>query len=182
LKIWNELKFCASTPRLRQAANRWQQYVKIKTKATMKLKIISSISFLIIGFKINAQSIEGMKLSDKEIPENYSLTEERKCISIQACTLYEKPGIYEMFIGKLKNKSVQNFENTDDKGSILYFEFKDGFKGKGFLDGLLWGGDSPTKDHPEEYYAKGNFLVIWSFKTGSALTKTSKEKVIKALK
>jgi hypothetical protein len=47
---------------------------------------------------------------------------------------------------------------------------------------LLWGGDKPTKEHPEEYHAKGNFLIIWSFKKGSVVTKTSKEKILALLK
>jgi len=45
------------------------------------------------------------------------------------------------------------------------------------LGPLLWGGDKPTKEHPEEYYAKGNFLIIWSFKKGSVIAKTSKDKI-----
>ena len=59
----------------------------------------------------------------------------------------------------------------------MYFEFETDFKGEGFLDGLLWGGDKPTKEHPEEYYAKGNFLIIWSFKKGSTIKKISKDKI-----
>jgi hypothetical protein len=85
--------------------------------------------------------------------------------------------MYEALIGKLKSKQIQNFDSKKDKGSIMYFEFEDGFKGEGFLGPLLWGGDKPTKEHPEEYYAKGNFLIIWSFKKGSVITKTSKDKI-----
>jgi hypothetical protein len=85
--------------------------------------------------------------------------------------------MYEMLIGKLKTKRIQNFDNKKDKGSIMYFEFEDDFKGDGFLGGLLWGGDKPTKEHPEEYYTNGKFLIIWSFKKGSLITKTSKDKI-----
>jgi hypothetical protein len=128
------------------------------------------------------QSIDSLKLSDKEIPAGYALTKDNNCISIQACTFYEKPEMYEVLIGKLKRKQIQNFDSKKDPGAIMYFEFEDGFKGAGFLDGLLWGGDKPTKEHPEEYYAKGNFLIIWSFKKGSAVTKISKDKIQAMLK
>ena len=64
----------------------------------------------------------------------------------------------------------------------MYFEFEDGFKGDSFLGGLLLGGDKPTKEHPEEYYAKGNFLLIWSFKKGSLVTETSKDKILTIIK
>jgi hypothetical protein len=121
-------------------------------------------------------------LTNKEIPENYSLTKNNNCISIQACTFYDDPGIYGMLIGKLKAKRIQNFDSKKDKGCIMYFEFEDEFKGDDFLGGLLWGGEKPTKEHPEEYYSKGNFLIIWSLKKGSLITKTSKDKIKATLK
>ena len=146
-----------------------------------KLLTLLAFAFL-LSVKSNGQNIDSLQLSDKEIPEGYTLTNENNCISIQACTFYDNPGMYGMLIGKLKTKKIQNFDNEKDKGSIMYFEFEDGFKGEGFLGGLLWGGDKPTKEHPEEYYAKGNYLVIWSFKNGSPIAKISQEKVKAILK
>lgn len=146
-----------------------------------KFFTVLSVVFL-LTIKSNGQSIDSLKLSDQEIPAGYVLTKDNNCISIQACTLYDNPEMYGALIGKLKSKQIQNFDNKKDKGSIMYFEFEDGFKGEGFLGGLLWGGDKPTKEHPEEYYAKGNFLIIWSFKKGSSVTKTSKDKIKAILK
>ena len=146
-----------------------------------KLITLLTLAFF-LTIKTRGQNIDSLKLTDKEIPENYSLTKNNNCISIQACTFYDDPGMYGMLIGKLKNKKIQNFDNKKDKGCIMYFEFEDGFKGDGFLGGLLWGGDKPTTEHPEEYYAKGNFLIIWSFKKRSPITKTSKNKILAALK
>lgn len=146
-----------------------------------KFLTILSIAFL-LTIKSSGQTIDSLKLSDKEIPEGYALTKDNNCISIQACTLYDNPEMYGALIGKLKSKQIQNFDSKKDKGSIMYFEFEDGFKGDGFLGGLLWGGNKPTKEHPEEYYAKGNFLIIWSFKKGSVVTKTSKDKIKATLK
>jgi len=137
---------------------------------------------LILTIQSNAQNIDSLKLLTKEIPESYTLTKENNCISIQACTFYDNPELYGALIGKLKTKQVQNFDSKKDKGCIMYFEFEDGFKGEGFLGGLLWGGDKPTKEHPEEYYSKGNFLIIWSFKKGSLITKVSKDKISALLK
>jgi hypothetical protein len=144
------------------------------------------LTVLFIAFMVATQSkgqnIDSLKLSDKEIPEGYALTKDNNCISIQACTFYDSPEMYESLIGKIKSKQIQNFDSKKDKGCIMYFEFEDGFKGEGFLGSLLWGGNKPTKEHPEEYYAKGNFLIIWSFKKGSPVTKTSKDKIVQILK
>jgi len=147
---------------------------------TKFLTTLSIVFFLTIQSK--GQGIDSLKLLDKEIPEGYSLTNNKNCISIQACTLYENPEIYGALLGQIKNKQVQNFDSKKDNGSIMYFEFEDGFKGDGFLGGLLWGGNKPTKEHPEEYFAKGNYLIVWSFKKGSLVTKTSKEKIKAALR
>ena len=147
---------------------------------TKLLTILSVV--LLLTIQSSGQSIDSLKLSDKEIPEGYTLTKTNNCFSIQACTFYDSPDMYQALIGKVKANQIQNFDNKKDKGSIMYFEFEDGFKGEGFLERLLWGGDKPTKEHPEEYYAKGNFLVIWSFKKGSVVTKISKDKIIAALK
>lgn len=147
---------------------------------TNPLTLLTFAFFMTI--KIYGQNIDSLQLTDKEIPENYSLTKDNNCISIQACTFYDDPEMYGMLIGKLKTKRIQNFDNKKDKGSIMYFEFEDGFKGDGFLASLLWGGDKSTKEHPEEYYAKGNFLIIWSFKKGSSIIKTSKDKIKATLK
>jgi hypothetical protein len=145
-------------------------------------KILTLLAFVFLfASRSDGQSMDSLKLVGKEIPENYALTAKNNCLSIQACMLYDNPEIYGTLIGKLKSKQVQNFDNKKDKGCIMYFEFEDGFKGEGFLDGLLWGGDKPTKEHPEEYYAKGKFLIIWSFKKGSLITKTSKDKITKML-
>ena len=147
---------------------------------TKLLTLLIFVFFLTI--QTNGQNIESLQLTDKEIPENYSLTNDNNCISIQACTFYDNPGMYGMLVGKLKAKRIQNFDNKKDKGAIMYFEFEDGFKGDSFLGALLWGGDKPTKEHPEEYYAKGNFLLIWSFKKGSLITETSKDKILTIIK
>ena len=146
-------------------------------------KLLTLLTFaFFMTIKTNGQNIDCLQLTAKEIPENYSLTKDNNCISIQGCTFYEDPGMYGMLIGKLKAKRIQNFDKKKDKGCIMYFEFEDEFKGDGFLGGLLWGGDKPTKEHPEEYYAKGNFLIIWSFKKGSLITKTSRDKIKATLK
>jgi len=80
--------------------------------------------------KSNGQTIDSLKLTDKEIPENYTVTKGNNCISIQACIFYDNPEMYEMLIGKLKSKQIQNFDHKKDKGCIMYFEFEDGFKGE----------------------------------------------------
>jgi hypothetical protein len=146
------------------------------------MKHIVAILFLFVSLKSMGQTIDSLKITDKEMPKEYKLTKEAKCISIEACTFYDSPEMYEMIIGKIKRKEIQNFESKKDNGSIMYFEFDGGFKGEGFLGGLLWGEGGPSKEHPEKYFAKGNMLVIWSFNKGSEIEKISEGKIKRLLK
>lgn len=128
------------------------------------------------------QGLDKLKLTHSEIPEKYKRTDEMLCKSIQAGTFYKQTDLYESFIGKIKNKDFQSFESEDDNGAIYYYQFEEDFKQHGFLEGLLWGGKTPTKAHPEEYFVKDNILVIWSFVDRSELKKISKDKIIALLK
>lgn len=128
------------------------------------------------------QNIDSLKLNDNEIPSDYSKSNELLCMTPHAYSFYIQTDIYETFLGKVTKKEFQSFGKKGDKGSILYFEFEKEFNGQGFLDGLLWGQDlKPTKSEPDEYYAKGNILVIWSFSLKSELKKTSKIKIMRLL-
>lgn len=146
------------------------------------MKNILFILLITLSSNLFAQNFEKLKLTENEIPNGYKLTKESKCISIQACTFYESPGMYSGLIGKVKSKEIQNFENKKDSGSIMYFEFEKDFEMKGFLEGLLWGGKKSTKEHPEEIFVWKNILIIWSFSQNSELKKISKEKIELELK
>jgi hypothetical protein len=148
----------------------------------MKVIICTLFFILISHTTLFSQTIDKLKMDNTEIPKEYSFSETPNCISIQACTFYEQTDMYSMFLGKIKNKSVQNFECKNDSGSIMYFEFEEDFKGEGFLTGLLWGqAKKPTPKHPEQIFTKGKFLVIWSFNDKSQLQKISETKVKQVL-
>ena len=149
----------------------------------MKKYLIIFIICFSIPALTTGQQLEDLKLTETEIPGQYSVSLKNNCISLQACLFYDKPEMYEMLIGKIKKKEIQNFESLKDNGSIMYFEFENGFQGAGFLDGLLWGESmKPTNEHPEKYYSKENYLVIWSFNKGSLIQKLSEDKVKQLLK
>ncbi len=148
----------------------------------MKVTICTLFFILISHTTLFSQTIDKLKIDNTEMPKEYSISETPNCISIQACMFYKQTDMYSMFLGKIKNKSVQNFECKNDSGSIMYFEFEEDFKGEGFLTGLLWGqAKKPTKEHPEQIFTKGKFLVIWSFNDKSELQKISETKVKQVL-
>jgi hypothetical protein len=141
---------------------------------TFLLAIIATISF--------AQGIEPLKLTEEEVSKDYSSTENILCKSIQAALFYKSPELYSMLLGEVVEKGHQSYEKEGDKGTVLYFIFDEDITDNAFIPGLLWGSaGKPTKAHPEEYIAKGNTLVIWSFDKNSTIKKLSKEKVSSAL-
>lgn len=149
----------------------------------MKITIPLSLLFLLLTTNIFSQTITDLKLKPKEIPKTYTLSDGNICVTPQACTFYNDIETYSNLVGTLKSKSIQSFKSKTDRGSIMYFEFEHTFKGDRFLQGLLWGKEGqPTDERPEEYFAKGKFLVIWSFRPDSALKEKSETKIEGILK
>ncbi|MCD0471750.1 hypothetical protein [Flavobacterium sp. JAS] len=149
----------------------------------MKITIPLSALFLLLTTTLFSQTIADLKLKGKEIPKTYTYSDGHNCITPQACTFYNDIATYSNFVGTVKSKEIQSFKSKKDSGSIMYFEFENRFKGDSFLQGLLWGKDKePTDEHPEEYLAKGKFLIIWSFHTDSAIKEKSEAKIDALLK
>lgn len=145
---------------------------------TMKITIPLSALFLLLTSSLFSQTIADLKLKTKEIPKSYTLSDGHNCVSIQACTFYNDVATYNNIVGTVKSKQIQSFKSKTDSGTIMYFEFENRFKGDSFLQGLLWGRDKePTDAHPEEYLAKGKFLIIWSFHPDSAIKEKSEAKI-----
>jgi hypothetical protein len=149
----------------------------------MKLrKIIILLLFIYTTIGLSqSKTIESIQIKSTEIPAEYKTYDKLKCQSIQAKILYESPEMYSFILGKTLNKNFQTFKYKGKKGSILYLEFdKDAESGKGFIEGLLWGGDKPNKAHPEKIFTKGKIMVILSFpyksKIGKEITELIAEK------
>jgi hypothetical protein len=152
----------------------------MKTQLAFKIAIFIAVALL--GLTARGQEMEKLKLTDEEIPAGYKPSSKMLCQSVQAASFYAQTDVYEALLGTVKNKSYQSFETKGDKGTILYLEYEEDFKGEAFLQGLLWGEkDKPTKAHPEEYLVIGKYLVIWSFSPDSKLKKFSKEKILQSL-
>ena len=144
----------------------------------MKITIPLSALFLLLTTTLFSQTIADLKLKSKEIPKTYILSDGNNCVSIQACTFYNDIETYSNIVGKVKSKAIQSFKSKTDSGSVMYFEFEHTFKGDRFLQGLLWGKNGqPSDEHPEEYLAKGKFLIIWSFHPDSVIKEKSEAKI-----
>ncbi|WP_394773410.1 hypothetical protein [Flavobacterium sp.] len=142
------------------------------------MKITISLLFLLLTTNMFSQTIADLKLKPKEIPKTYTLNDGNICVTVQACNFYTDIETYSTIVGTVKNKAIQSFKSKTDRGSIMYFEFEHTFKGDRFLQGLLWGKDGqPTDEHPEEYLAKGKFLVIWSLRPESTIKEKSETKI-----
>jgi hypothetical protein len=144
----------------------------------MKITIPLSALFLLLTANLFSQTIADLKLKTKEIPKTYILSDGQICVTNQACNFYTDIATYSNIVGTVKSKEIQSFRSKTDSGSIMYFEFENRFKGDTFLQGLLWGKDKePTDEHPEEYLAKGKFLIIWSFHPDSTVKEKSEAKI-----
>jgi hypothetical protein len=154
----------------------------ITTKSAMTNKIAFTAVFALISALSFGQTFDSLKLKDTEVPLGYSKSSEMLCATPHGCSFYDQTDLYESFLGKITKKEFQSFDKKGDQGTILYFEFEKEFQGQGFLSGLLWGQNKrPTKSEPDDFYSKGNILIIWSFNFKSELKQISKTKVTKLL-
>lgn len=146
-------------------------------------KVIGLLIFLFAVTDLGAQQIDSLKLNASEIPEGYKETSKKEYKTVHAASFYDQIELYESFLGKVKSKDTQSFTKKGDNGTILYFEFENDFEGAAFLEGLLWGKENKaTSKKPDEYLAKGRFLIIWSFGLTSELKQVSKAKISSLLK
>ena len=142
------------------------------------MRVFFCVFFLTVFQTVRSQSIDSILLKDSELPSGYRKVDKLLCVTPHAESFYEQSELYESFLGKIVKKEFQSFQMKGDEGSVLYFEFEKEFTGQAFLDGLLWGqSKKPTKSKPDEYFAKGKFLVIWSFKLQSEIKRVSKAKI-----
>jgi hypothetical protein len=140
--------------------------------------ILCGFLFVMANHLAFGQPIDSLKLKDVEIPRGYSKSDQLMCVTPHASSLYDQVDLYASFFGKVTNKAFQSYYKKGDKGSILYFEFDKAFVAQAFLNGLLWGQETkPTKSEPDEYYTKGNILIIWSYNLNSELKQISEAKV-----
>ena len=124
--------------------------------------------------------VDSLKIKPASITQEYTILKELKCQAIQSKLLYNDPSTYSFILGNLKDKGYQSFTFEGQTGSILYFVFdKETNASKGFIEGLLWGGSKPTKEHPEEIIVYGNVLIIISYQYKSSATTYFKKTLTK---
>jgi hypothetical protein len=109
-------------------------------------------------------TVDSLKIKSESISEEHTVLKELQCQSIQSKLLYDNPSMYSFILGNVKEKGYQTIKFKGQTGSILYFIFdKETSGSKGFIEGLLWGGSKPTKEHPEEIIMYGNVMIIISY-------------------
>lgn len=131
----------------------------------MKRTLLLLLSLLCFSMSFGQTiTVDSLKIKPATISNEHTVLKELQCQSIQAKLLYNDPSMYSFLIGNLKEKGFQTFKFEGQTGSILYFIFdKETNASKGFIEGLLWGGSKPTKEHPEEIIVYGNVLIVISY-------------------
>ena len=123
------------------------------------------------------QGIEGLKLTDADIPRDYIKLNEIISES-RAATYYKRTDVYSSMLGEVVKKDFQSFTSKKDSGTIFYFEYRNKFDAEEYLKGVLIGDDAPSKARLTEYLIKDNILIVWRFsKKSSKLKSISKEKI-----
>ena len=97
----------------------------------------------------------------------------RHFYSIQQVIFYQSTEIYEEILGKIEEKYTQGLSNENEAGTIFFYYFSNVLDSaeEGFLKGLFYGEEGgPTESHPEKFFIKDNYLVVFSFPLNSEIS------------
>jgi hypothetical protein len=129
-----------------------------------------SSAFAGTGNEVNpkpALSIEDVNIAALKLPADCKLIEKESFVSNQAHMLYattNAPTIIKVLKPPLR-QSLQSIQCGKSAGTIYYYEYSgltDANQARGFAEGLIWGGPSPTPMHPELILGQDNMLVVIS--------------------
>ena len=117
------------------------------------------------------KNFEKIKLTNEELSK-FDLSSARHFYSRQQVILYNNTDIYTAILSNLEEKYTQSFSNGKENCTIFYYYFSDklGENQRAFLRGLFYGEKGkPTKEHPETFLIKDNYLIVFSFPVSSKL-------------
>ena len=115
----------------------------------------------------SSDKLDAAILTPAETPKGCSAIDGKYPTDIQTAILYDRYDVYKETLPPLSGKGAQSFLCGRDKGTVYYFEYSssaDRERAGNFVRGLLWGGDHPSADHPEQIENAQNLLLILSFK------------------
>ena len=114
-------------------------------------------------------ALTSLLFTDKQLPAGVKLVDGVRCVSPQAQSYYDDPGLAGPAAPAPLGKVGQSFRRAKEVvGSVTAYEFEDVLKDEtlGFVKGLVWGPGGRSAEHPEQILASGAFLVILSFPDG----------------
>src|SRR5579871_3657183 len=133
------------------------QIARLTTSAVLLLVTVMSAPAFAAGIK-------DVILSPDKLPSGCKTIDGQYPVDIQISILYDYK-VYKDLLPELADKLAQSFECDGEKASLFFFQYKssgDRTKSEHFIRPLLWGGDKPSREHPELIKEYDNILVIVS--------------------
>lgn len=128
--------------------------------------LAGSILVVLCRFPALGITLEDVKLDPKALAPACSPTKGEYAVSLQAAlhfaTVDQAPRV--LFKPPIR-KTYQSFKCGAAKSTIYYYEYAskaDLEAARGFVEGSIWGGKSPSEEHPELIIARDNVLVVIS--------------------
>jgi tetratricopeptide (TPR) repeat protein len=128
-------------------------------------------------------SISQVQLSKEALAQGMTLGNEPRCTSTQAEVFFEMPDLNGVVPAPAAKAAQSLISEAGQASSILYFQYPGPVPAEVYamLQPLLWGGDRPTQEHPEEIVRVANMLLILCFPYGAAEAEQVKDHLRKKL-
>ena len=114
---------------------------------------------------IAAKSIEDVMIDPGALEPDCTAIEGEHAVSLQAVTHYATVEQRSLFGDPPDAKEYQSFDCGGTKSTIYYYQYRsksDLKAAQPYTEGKIWGGDGPSRDHPELILTVDNLLVIIS--------------------
>ncbi|HEX5011836.1 MAG TPA: hypothetical protein VFY71_15695 [Planctomycetota bacterium] len=114
-------------------------------------------------------AVTALLFTEQQLPPGVKLVDGVKCISPQARSYFDDPGLALPAAPVPIGKVGQSFRRAKEVvGSVAAYEFENPITDEtlGLVKASVWGSDTRSAEHPEEILASGAFLVILSFPDG----------------
>lgn len=131
------------------------------------IRAIMHLVVLVVMPAAHALNIETVMIEPAELGAQCKSVNGEFAVSMQASTHYSMAKDKALLGAPPEKTMYQSFDCRGRKSTIYYYQYrtkKDRKRAQAFAKGLIWGGDGPSRLHPELILAKDNVLIVISSK------------------
>jgi hypothetical protein len=127
--------------------------------------LFAAVLFIFATLSSFSATIDEILIKPDRLGDGCFVSDKDFTITFQARIHFATSSDGSFFCPAVEAKQFQSFECSGDKSTVYYFQYQSAEEVAGcinYIKGKIWGGDSPSKEHPELIFAIENILIVIS--------------------